>query len=306
MDASVFFKNTTKANEMKKSNTLLIAVILLCSFMPVTIPYDTNFVEISGYTDKRGITYNFVYMNRTGSGSRIKAKYFASKGEDGSSVSDRFIEWGKDKNVIAVTSAGYMDRYSTPVGLTIDNGRIVNSNLEAFDGLIIVYATGGIVATNLDNADLTLQGGGITAGRKFDIRGNYRDRQDFIDWAESQEATVFQTHLLVYKNNLEIATNADRTPRERRFLAVGKDVTTNETCHVIVNSPEFTSLYEGTNRVKTFLNDYKDMDVTFMINLDPGAQNVFFLFNKDGTVNKSIMGTIKLESAANLLAYYYQ
>ncbi len=291
---------------MKKNNSLLFAILLLCSFIPVPPAYDTNFVEISGYTDKRGITYNFVYMNRTGSGNRIKAKYFASRGEDGSSVSSRFMGWGKDMNVIAVTSAGYMDRYSVPVGLTIDNGRIVNSNLESFDGLIIVYATGGVVATNLDNADLTLQGGGITAGRKFDIRGSYRDRQDFIDWAESQEATVFQTHLLVYKNQLEIASNASTTPRERRFLAVGKDVNTGETCHVIVNSPESTSLYEGTRRVKDFLNEYKDMEVTFMINLDPGDQNVFFLFNRDGSVNNSIRGPLPITSAANLLAYYYQ
>lgn len=291
---------------MKKNTLSLFLLTLLCSLSPTPIPYDSHFVEISGYTDKRGITYNFVYMNRTGSGNKIKAKYFAARGEDGSSVSKRFDVWEGRQNTIAVASAGYMDRYGVPVGLTIDKGRIVNSNIESYDGLIIVYATGGIVATNLDNADLTLQGGGIAQGRQFNIRGNFRDRQDFIDWAETQEATVFQTHLLVYKNKLEISQNAEPTPRERRFLAVGKDVNTGETCHVIVKSPEFTSLYEGTKRVKDFLNEYKDMDITFMINLDTGDQDVFFLFNKDGSVNNSIRGPLPITSAANLLAYYYQ
>jgi hypothetical protein len=199
-----------------------------------------------------------------------------------------------------------MDSYGTPVGLTIDNGRIVNSNLASFDALIIVYATGGVVATNLDLADLKLQGGGIDPLRKFDIRNNSRDRQDFIDWAESEEATVFQTHLLVYKDVLQIASNAEPTIRERRFLAVGTDKNTGQICHAIINSSEHTSLFNGSKRTKEFLNEYKDMSVTFMINLDPGAQDVFYLFNKDGSVNKSIQGAKPLEVAANLLCYYYQ
>jgi hypothetical protein len=284
-----------------------MAFFLLCSFTLMSPAYDTNFVEISSYTDKRGITYKFVYMNRDGSGKRIKAKYFAAKDEKGRSVPARYLDWYKDKNVITLTSAGYMDGSvpPVPVGLTIDNGRIVNRNIEDFDALVIVYATGGIVATNLDNADLTLQGGGITPGRRFDIRGNFRDREDFIEWAQSEEATVFQTHLLVYKNELTIDSRAEPTPKKRRFLAVGKD-NSGQVCHVIVHSPEITSLLVGTQKVKNFLNDYKDMDITFMINVDTGIQDVFFLFNSDGSLNNSITGSLPVNNAANILTYYYE
>ncbi|MBL0121149.1 MAG: hypothetical protein IPP89_19870 [Saprospiraceae bacterium] len=44
--------------------------------------------------------------------------------------------------MIMVSSAGYMDNYGVPVGLTIDNGKLVNKNLGSTDGLIIVYPTG--------------------------------------------------------------------------------------------------------------------------------------------------------------------
>ena len=37
-----------------------------------------------------------------------------------------------------------------PVGLTIDNGNIVNGALTNMDGLVIVYATGGVVVSNLE------------------------------------------------------------------------------------------------------------------------------------------------------------
>lgn len=289
---------------MKNYPIVFLLALLLCSFLPAP-SYDSNFVEISSVTDK-GFTYNVVHMDRDGSGKRIKAKYFAAKGNDGTSVPDRYTNWSTGRNMIIVSSAGYMDQFGTPVGLTIDNGKVVNRNLAPFDGLIIVYATGGVVATNLKNADLTLQGGGIASDRKFDIRNNYTDRMDFINWAQSQEATVFQTHLLVYKDELTININAEPTPRERRFLAVGYDKASKNLCHVILNLPEYTKLYDGTVKAKKFLNNTRGMQVTFMINLDTGYQDVCFLYNKDGSANTLIHGEKPITNAVNLLGYYYQ
>jgi len=98
--------------------------------------------------------------------------------------------------------------------------------------------------------------------------------------------------------------NSNQTQRERRFLAVGKEG--NEIVHAIVHAPSPTSLYEGSRRTLEFLNSYKNMDVTFMINLDPGDQDVFFLFDENGKPDNIIHGTRPLESAANLLVYYYE
>lgn len=278
-----------------------------CSFV-FSQSYDSKYVEFSSVSDG-GYTYNVVYMNRGGSGNRIKAKYFAAN-TNNTTVPLRYYNWSQSKNMIAVTSAGYMDncysQIASPVGLTIDNGQIVNKNLESFDGLVIVYATGGIVITDLRKGDLTLQGGGIATGRKFDIRNNWTDRNDFIKWAQSQEATVFQTHLLVYKDQLSIAKNANPTDRERRFLAVGKDKSSGDLCHIILHLPQYTSLYDGTVRAKRFLNNTGNIEITFMINLDPGCQDVCYLYNKDATINSTIQGRTSLGNAVNLLAYYYE
>ncbi len=48
------------------------------------------------------------------------------------------------------------------------------------------------------------------------------------------------------------------------------------------------------------------MEVTCMINLDTGDQDVFRLYEKDGSPNKMIKGEKDLSVAVNLLAYYFQ
>jgi hypothetical protein len=286
----------------------ILSTSIFLSIVP-TKSYDKNYVEISSVIEK-GYTYNMVYMDRGGSGNRIKAKYFAGKGSDGKTVPTRYNEWSSGKNVIVVSSAGYMTDLNpsraNPVGLSIDNGRVINSNIADFDALVIVYATGGVVATNLKEGNLTLQGGGIAPGRKFDLRKNSRDLIDFIDWAKSQEATVFQTHLLAYKDELKIGKNAEPTERERRFLAVGKDKGTGNLCHIILNLPEYTTLYDGAIRAKQFLNDSRDFEITFMVNFDTGGQDVCELYNSNGTINQKIKGASPLTNAVNLLAYYYE
>ena len=271
-----------------------------------TPKYDSKYVDISTLEFKDH-SYDVVSMSRKD--NRIKAKYFGAKDYDNTSVPNRYKQWAIGKNIICLTSAGYMDDKYIPVGLTIDNGVLVNGTIADFDGLVIVYATGGVVASDLKKADLTVTGGDIPAGTKLDLKNNAFHLQQFIDWAESQKATVFQTHLFVYKNILDQKTEKT-VYRERRFLAVGSvlNKTTNEkeVKHIIVNSPSYSTLYDGCKRSLDFLNTYKNMEVTFMINLDPGAQNVFFLYDSEGKECEIIKGTLPISSAANLLVYYYE
>lgn len=265
--------------------------------------YDPDYVNISSVLHD-GDKYKLVYMKRGESGNRIKVKYFGARDFDGTSVPDRFIKWSKGKNIICLSSGGYMDNTQTPVGLTVDNGIEVNNNLKEFDGLVIVYATGGVVATNLKNGDLNIKSDKFPQGKVIDLRKKPMDKGIFMQWCKEESATVFQTHLLAYKNQLTIGTNSEQTKRERRFLAVGTE--DGKVVHVIAHNPSYTSLYEGSRRTLKFLKEFKGMEVTFMINLDPGAQDVFFLFDKNGQINKSIVGTVPIEDAANLLVYYYE
>ena len=276
--------------------------------------YDPNFVELSTSTYKNE-EYVVIMMNKAG--QRIKAKYFAAP-DNGKSVYKRYTDWSaRIKNIILVSSGTYMDECyneetAKPVGLTIDNGIPVNETLikNKMDALAIVYAAGGsgggIVVTNLADGDLTLKGNGIDEKRKFNLRRSADDLDDFLEWAKSQEATVFQTHLLVYKNALKIsATNSNTAKRERRFLASGKDGD-GQSFNIILNSPASSSLYESSKKALEFLNKFKEINVSYMINLDTGCQNVIELRNSNCSVNKAVSGTQTINSAVNLLAFYFQ
>lgn len=297
---------------MNKKLTFVLSIIAISiislSFGYKYLNYDDDYVQIST-VKYQGHKYNVIYMDRGGSGNRIKAKYFAAKDPSyGTSVPKRYSNWSDNKNIICVTSGTYMDSYSSdakPVGLTVDNGIVVNSSIADFDGLVIVYATGGVVATNLEDANLKVQGGEIS-GIKLDLKNNSYHKTKFLEWCKDNEATVFQTHLLAYKNKIKVsAYNSSSDSRERRFLAVGTDDDGN-VIHCIVHSPEYTTLYEGTKRVLNFLNSFKEMNVIFMINLDTGAQDVFELYDKFGNIKPEIKGSKDISTAVNLLVYYYE
>ena len=202
-----------------------LTLILLMGALPNAVYaqacYSDEYVEISNVTFQND-QYSLVLMRRRD--DRVKAKYFAARDYFGRSVYQRFQNWREmNDRVVLVSSGTYMDAFGNPEGLTIDNGVQVNGTLirDRMDALAIVYPTGGIAVSNLKEGNLSL---GCYPGRKFDLRGSARDLYDFKQCAEEMEATVFQTHLLVYDNQLEISTNADQKERERRFLAVGKNV----------------------------------------------------------------------------------
>ena len=261
--------------------------------------YSDTYVDIASVDD-----YKIVTMSREN--DRVKAKYFAARDFDGKSVYERYQVWKRNNpGVILLSSGTYTDNYFNPQGLTIDNGVVVNQNLirDKMDALVIVYATGGIAVTDLRQGDLSVNG----IPRRLNIRNSPYDLDDFIEWAKVQEATIFQTHLLVYKNEIKVnPANSSREKRERRFLAVGKGED-GKIVHMIIHNTVHKTLYEGTKSTLDFLNRQRDMEnIIFMINLDTGAQDAFVLNNPDCTINNSIRGTIDPSKAVNLLAYYFK
>ncbi len=285
-----------------KMSVLFIAIIC---FLNVQVKaqkcYSDDYVEISS-VKSRSDTYDIVTMKR--SGKRVKAKYFAANDYNGNSVYQRYLNWKKSNpNVILLSSGTYMDNNDEPVGLTIDNGIMVNETLiyDMMDALVIIYATGGIAVSNLEDGNLKLSG----SNKLLDIRNSLNDLHYFKQWAKENDATVFQTHLLVFDDELKIdRRTSSSSSRERRFLAVGQNEY-GEIVHTIVYNPEYTSLYNGSKKVKEFLNDFKEIEVIFMINLDTGKQDVFQLYNSDCSKNRSMQGRVNPPYAINLLAYYF-
>ena len=290
---------------MKLSNYITLLVVLSnLILMQETFSQElSELVEFSKST-MYGEDYYMVSMNRKN--ERVKAKYFASKDINGASVHQRFLKWGEGRQIIAVSSGTYMNGCyggADPVGLTIDNGIPVNERLEDFDGLVVVYATGGVVASNLKEKNLSMYCDG--QNKVFDVTNSW-DRQDFINCSKAVDATVFQTHLLVWKNELKIYPNSASAPRERRFLAVCKDEE-GDILHVIVHYPNNVSLLTGAKNVNTFLSEFKDMEeVVFLVNLDTGCQDIFFVWDDQGNLRETITGKSSISAAANLLVYYYE
>jgi len=285
----------------------VLFLLLLLSERPTkrSFTYDSKYVEIFT-ADFKSFNYDAIIMSRKD--NHIKAKYFCN---DTYSVNafEQYKSWSVGKNIVCLITAGYIDDKKIPIGLTIDNGVLVNGTIADFDGLVIVYATGGVVASNLKNADLTVTGGNIPAGTKLDIKNNAFHLQQFIEWAESQKATVFQTHLFVYKNVLDQKTEKT-VYRERRFLTVGtmlnKTTKESEVKHIIINSPSSSTLYDGCKRSLDFLNTYKNMEVTFMVNIEAGSQNIFFLYDSEGKENDFIKGSLPISEAETLIVYYFE
>ncbi|MFN8263737.1 MAG: hypothetical protein U0T07_09445 [Chitinophagales bacterium] len=302
---------------IKKFQLLIftVASLILLSFTIGDNNYDASLVEIST------TTYNsdkFIMVNMKRDGNHIKAKYFAATDPyTNKNVTERFNSWSVGKNIVSYSSGTYMtacepSNNPKPVGLCIDNGEIVNKSLtNDLGGLVIVYATGGVVATRLNDGNLTVQ---TNSGNKmYDIKNNTFDRVEFINWARDNEATVFQAHLLVYKNNLDMSRCKSGNCLKlasRRFLAVCKDQN-DKVVHTIIHCTTETTLYDGAVKSFNFLKEFKDMkEIVFMINLDTGCQNVFKVKKSDGT-EKIIKNTpnspfLDVSAAVNLLVYYFE
>ena len=111
-----------------KTTLIFTSICFLCFYGSAQNCYLDDYVEISSVKSDTD-TYDVVAMRR--SGDRIKAKYFAARDYNGKSVHERYKLWSKSNpNVILISSGTYMNNYSIPVGLTIDNGIVVNQNLK--------------------------------------------------------------------------------------------------------------------------------------------------------------------------------
>ncbi|MHA8085391.1 hypothetical protein U8695_07415 [Aquirufa antheringensis] len=287
--------------------TIITTLLVLFLYQTSYAQYDANSVSTSSVSLQNEL-YSTIKMSRKG--DHVKVKYFAAKEYNGTSVYERLNSWKRGKKIIAISSGTYMTEcdpdIAIPVGICIDNGKVVNNNLdEKLDGLAIVYATGGMVASNLKNGDLTVSSG--NGKRTLDVRNSFQ-RQEFIKWAQENSATVFQTHLFYYGNKLTIGSNSSPNKRERRFLAVGKD-DSGDVKHYLVNLSGANTLYNATLKVSKYLQEYEDVEnLIFLINLDTGCQDVFQTYKPTGAVDarKGFSGKAPITQATNLIVYYYE
>ena len=294
---------------MKKK--FLISIMFFLFQQIVFAQYEDSYVSMST-ANINGDNINVIKMNRKD--NHIKVKYFACK-ENGKLVNNRYEEWAKNKNIIAYCAGTYMDicdqnnfQKATPVGVCFDNGNLVNGKVkDNMDGLVVVYATGGAVASNIKEGNLTIKESSNGNSSLIDIRKPI-DFMKFKNWAAIEDATVFQTHLLYYRDQPVVYSTGSADKRERRFLAVCKDEDDN-LVHCLINLAGNNTLYDASIKVADYLKRTADMNsIIFMINLDTGCQNIFQAYDQKGYSfsAQGFYGKTPITQASNLLVYYYE
>lgn len=237
-----------------------------------------------------------IYLNRQS--KKLKAKYFAC-GQSGQTVYERYLGWASNKKIAAVFSGAYTtgQDYTIPMGLTIDAGMVINRQIDnTMDALVIVEQTGGIRIYDLDaGANLFL----VSANTSVDPR-SANGKLQLFDWAANEEATIFQTNLLVYKNTLKMGDVSDSA--ERRILAICEKNGNVE--HILFNIEKSKSLTEIARYQYDFLRS-KGYSVIGMINMDTGMMNAFEMFNHTGS-RLPFQGKTDIKSVSNLVVYYYE
>lgn len=239
-----------------------------------------------------------IWINRKS--ERIRAKYFAS-GE----VYSKYRNWITDSNkqvVLACSGAfatGYSGNYM-PLGITVDNGEIVNRRLHSvMDALVIVYDSGGIAAVDIENEYLNLDGDRVNIN-------NYFDRNKLLNWAVREKATIFQTQLLAHKNRLRLVVKDARVrSRERRILILAKDMS-GDVYHIIFNIEKSVYLGDIANDILNYLTYMRNINVFAMLNLDTGIYNILRIYDQYGKELPYIKGPLDITRAINLFVYYYE
>ena len=278
-------------------------------------PFSFQFC-IKGHSDEAfsgNLVYNggqigyVIALNRTS--KRIKAKYFAYK-ENGKIVHERYDNWRSGKNVVLISSGAYATGFSgsdLPVGLTVDDGNIVNRNIDTnMDGLVIVEAVGGVRMTNIRDGDLTIRKGSVD--KKVNVNDPLQ-RSEFLSWCESEKATVFQTHLLIYKNQLKLSyLNSSNKVAERKMILLAYDSNGN-LYHLIVYSRwKQMTLYEMASNTLLMLNE-NGFNVVAAANLDTGGVDVLSTSTELADCGgQSIEGltNARRREMTNMLVYFYE
>jgi hypothetical protein len=227
---------------------------------------------------------------------KIKAKYFAT-----GAVYDQYMAWRPYNDVVMVCSGAFTNDYRTPMGITIDGGVLVNKLVDTqMDGLVVVYPNGGIAVSNLEDGNLRYGNPETIANLR-----SYRDLDGFINWAAQERATVFQTQLLAYGNELKLDINKARTSAaERRILVIAKNAL-GEVLHIIYNIKTSAYLGDAASNILKYAKGERGLEVVAMLNLDTGGEDVLEVYNDYGFKMANPTGTVSMSNAINLVAWAY-
>ena len=235
----------------------------------------------------------------------IKAKYFAQN------APKQFAKWKEQvkPEILMITVGAYStsinEMIRKPLGLTVDNGKTVNRNLEEdqLDALVVVYnggsQKGGIGIVNLETSPLKVNQGEVG---EYWVKNSFADRQKAIKWAENQGATLFQAHLLYDKNGVCFPDNYRYKGKtsERRYLAVATKG--GVAYHIVADIPGSEHFNSGGEKVAEILKK-RGYKIFGVINLDVGGYNLLQAYDDKGNIIRKT--SHPLEATTNLIVWYH-
>ena len=210
----------------------------------------------------------------------------------------------KTRPMLAMTG-GFTNNYQKAEGLTIDHGTLVNAVImHDRDGLVLVEPSGGIRVLNLDRPTIKLPNnpGMLEIANP---RSSLIAYSNLLEWAARTKATVFQTQLLAYSDDLLIdPAKASSTLAERRLLALATDKKSGAVSHIVFNVRTPHALADIAAKAFGLIQS-RGLKVEALLNLDTGGQDVMEVYDERGQVVGGISGRLPVNQTTNLLVYTY-
>ena len=263
--------------------------------LQISVYAQGNLWDQYSYSSSNGAVYWVNTFSRQG--NRIKAKYFATNARY------QYESWSIGKNVLLIAAGAFYDNWKMPVGLCVDNGKIVNRTpVNDMDGFVIIYnggeQQGGVAVTDLRKNCVKYQSGNDS---HYFCPRNGGSTFDFLNWGEKEGLTLFQTQLVYSIDNGGLFGDFSYgSKRERRFLATCKK--NGYIHHSIINTTSELTLSTSAYYAKKAL-EYHGYDVMFILNLDVGDQDVFYVKSGNSLVK---YGGKDISASNNMIVYYYE
>jgi len=241
------------------------------------------------YTLKEeGLTFKIFDMNI--SRGNFKVAYFGQNG------AANYKSWKRGHSrVLCYFAVGFAQDWAPdqpPLGLSVQQGRILNRNMEAdMDGLVSLTRQGTLKAVNISAEK---------AEGRYDLTQS-SDRSRYLRTVGSSGSSIFQTQLMYTAQQGSMMGDLKYGQKSsRRFLAICTDKR-GQTHHLVMDVLSRTHLNNAAAKAIVALKE-KGFTVQYLLNQDTGGRNIMEAFNDRG--DRIYLAPVDISKATQLLVYY--
>ena len=172
--------------------------------------------------------------------------------------------------------------HPNPVGLFVDDGRVVSPNLARMDGVLVIGPEAQPEIYHRERVPLR--------GRTADLT-DPDQRLDFADWASEHGRSVMQSHLLITDGQLDVHPQFDAPTARRRMLFIGTDG------WGVYQTAEAVTLFDAAFELQQRYHP------RMAINLDMGSFDYCIVTRGRTAENCGVLGATQTDKLSNLLRF---